>query len=35
VQVLPELPLTPNGKIQKVVLRERGVTRDTWDRDRS
>lgn len=35
VQVLSSLPLTPNGKIQKVVLRERGVTPDTWDRDRS
>jgi crotonobetaine/carnitine-CoA ligase len=31
--VLDELPMTPNGKIQKVVLRERGVTEATWDRE--
>jgi carnitine-CoA ligase len=33
VQVLPELPLTANGKVQKALLRERGVTADTWDRE--
>ncbi|HEX4761021.1 MAG TPA: ATP-dependent acyl-CoA ligase [Thermoleophilaceae bacterium] len=33
VQVLDQLPMTPNGKIQKVVLRERGVTEATWDRE--
>jgi crotonobetaine/carnitine-CoA ligase len=33
VQVLDELPMTPNGKIQKIVLRERGVTEATWDRE--
>jgi crotonobetaine/carnitine-CoA ligase len=27
------LPKTPTGKIQKYALRERGVTRDTWDRE--
>jgi crotonobetaine/carnitine-CoA ligase len=33
VQVLPELPTTANGKIQKAVLRDRGVTAATWDRE--
>jgi crotonobetaine/carnitine-CoA ligase len=33
VRVLDALPLTANGKVQKVVLREGGVTVDTWDRD--
>lgn len=29
---LDELPKTPTAKIQKAVLREQGVTPDTWDR---
>jgi crotonobetaine/carnitine-CoA ligase len=33
IELLDELPLTENGKIQKFVLRERGVTAATWDRD--
>jgi carnitine-CoA ligase len=33
VRVLDALPLTANGKVQKVVLREGGVTPDTWDRE--
>ena len=33
VEIVPELPLTENGKVQKFVLRERGVTEATWDRD--
>ncbi|MFZ0040419.1 MAG: ATP-dependent acyl-CoA ligase [Solirubrobacteraceae bacterium] len=28
-----ELPLTENGKVRKQVLRERGITSSTWDRD--
>jgi crotonobetaine/carnitine-CoA ligase len=28
-----ELPLTENGKVRKFVLRERGVTSTTWDRE--
>ena len=28
-----ELPLTENGKVRKVVLRARGVTQMTWDRE--
>jgi crotonobetaine/carnitine-CoA ligase len=33
VDVVDELPLTENGKVQKFVLRERGVTPTTWDRE--
>lgn len=33
VDIVDELPLTDNGKIRKVVLRERGRTSTTWDRD--
>jgi crotonobetaine/carnitine-CoA ligase len=31
VEFLDELPKNPLGRIQKFVLRERGVTPDTWD----
>lgn len=33
VEILKELPMTETGKIRKVVLRERGITSDTWDRE--
>lgn len=33
LEVVNALPLTPNGKVQKYVLRERGVTEMTWDRE--
>jgi crotonobetaine/carnitine-CoA ligase len=33
VRVIPELPKTPTQKVQKVVLRDAGLTPDTWDRD--
>jgi carnitine-CoA ligase len=32
VEYLPALPKTPTEKIQKVSLRERGITDTTWDR---
>ena len=32
VRVVDELPMTPTNKIQKFVLRDLGVTSDTWDR---
>ena len=35
VELLDELPLTENGKVKKFVLRERGVGRETWDRERA
>jgi crotonobetaine/carnitine-CoA ligase len=33
VRVVSQMPLTENGKIKKAVLREAGVTADTWDRE--
>ena len=33
VEVVDALPKTQTGKIQKYVLRERGITSDTWDRE--
>jgi carnitine-CoA ligase len=33
VRILSQMPLTENGKIKKGVLREVGVTTDTWDRE--
>jgi crotonobetaine/carnitine-CoA ligase len=30
---MDEFPLTPTGRVQKYVLRERGVTPETWDRE--
>jgi carnitine-CoA ligase len=33
LEILDKLPLTPNGKVQKYVLRERGITARTWDRE--
>jgi crotonobetaine/carnitine-CoA ligase len=35
VDVVAELPLTANGKVEKYRLRERGVTAETWDRERA
>jgi crotonobetaine/carnitine-CoA ligase len=35
VRVVPDLPKTETNKIRKVVLREEGVTADTWDRERA
>jgi len=33
VRVLDELPKTPSAKVTKHVLRDQGVTEDTWDRE--
>ena len=33
VRIFDELPRTPTGKVKKPLLREQGVTADTWDRD--
>jgi crotonobetaine/carnitine-CoA ligase len=33
IDFVGELPLTENGKVRKQVLRERGVTDTTWDRE--
>lgn len=34
VRVMPELPKTPTQKIQKQLLRQQGITPETWDRER-
>ena len=33
LDIVDALPLTENGKVRKFVLRERGVTETTWDRE--
>lgn len=33
VRIVGEMPLTENGKIKKGILRDEGVTSDTWDRE--
>lgn len=33
IELVDEFPLTGSGKIAKAVLRERGVSKTTWDRD--
>jgi crotonobetaine/carnitine-CoA ligase len=33
IEFMDEFPLTPTGRVQKYVLRERGVTPETWDRE--
>jgi crotonobetaine/carnitine-CoA ligase len=33
LRVLDQLPMTATGRVQKVTLREAGVTADTWDRE--
>jgi carnitine-CoA ligase len=33
VRIVSQMPLTENGKIKKAVLRDAGVTADTWDRE--
>jgi crotonobetaine/carnitine-CoA ligase len=35
VRVVAELPKTPTAKVQKNLLREQGITPDTWDRERA
>src|SRR5690606_4983593 len=32
IEFVDSLPFTPTNKVQKFMLRERGVTADTWDR---
>ena len=33
IEFVTELPLTENAKVQKFLLRERGVSAATWDRE--
>ena len=35
VRIIPELPRTPTQKIEKYVLRQQGLTSDTWDREKA
>jgi len=35
LDIVDALPLTENGKVRKFVLRERGISETTWDRDAS
>ncbi len=35
VDIVETMPKTPTGKIQKYVLRERGLTPTTWDREKA
>lgn len=32
VEVMPELPRTPSNKVQKHLMRQMGITGETWDR---
>ena len=33
VRIIEALPRTPTSKIQKHILRNEGITADTWDRE--
>jgi crotonobetaine/carnitine-CoA ligase len=33
IEIMADLPRTPTQKVQKNVLRERGATKQTWDRE--
>lgn len=35
VDIIEAMPKTPTGKIQKYVLREKGLTPSTWDREKA
>lgn len=35
IRFMDVLPRTPTNKVQKYVIRDDGVTKDTWDRERS
>ncbi len=35
VRVLPDLPKTPSNKVMKHLLRQEGITADTWDREKA
>jgi len=35
IEFVDELPQTPTGRVQKYKLRERGVTKATWDADKT
>jgi crotonobetaine/carnitine-CoA ligase len=35
VRLLADLPRTPTQKVEKYILRQQGITEDTWDRVRA
>jgi crotonobetaine/carnitine-CoA ligase len=35
VRLVDELPRTPTARVRKHILRDEGVTPDTWDRERA
>lgn len=35
VRVVADLPKTPTQKVQKVLLKDEGITEDTWDREKA
>jgi crotonobetaine/carnitine-CoA ligase len=35
IRFVDDLPKTPTQKVQKHILRDVGVTDDTWDRERA
>jgi crotonobetaine/carnitine-CoA ligase len=35
IRLLTELPKTPTGKVRKHLLREEGITADTWDKEQT
>ena len=35
IRIMDDLPKTPTQKVQKHLLRDEGVTGDTWDRDKA
>ncbi len=35
VDFMDEFPKTPNQKIQKFILRDKGLTSETWDREKA
>jgi crotonobetaine/carnitine-CoA ligase len=35
VRFMAEMPKTPTQRVQKNVLRDQGVTPDTWDREQA
>jgi crotonobetaine/carnitine-CoA ligase len=35
IRIVSDLPKTPTQKVQKHILRDEGVTPDTWDREKA
>ena len=35
VRIMTDLPLTPTQKVEKYILRQQGLTSDTWDREKA